>query len=474
MAWRHVVVGGGIAGYTCASTLAKRSSEQVLLVTCHPILKGVKMLRPLTKLLQDVTLRNITAAEVGKLYPNIVIWNDEMTRLLPETSEIELKSGRRVHFQQCCLAMGAAPVLIGNGQRNIIGLRDDVSVDHFQSAWEASSSIMVVGNGGIALELMSAWVRELKAAEKESSSSSSSSPSQRVRRKEKCIYWVIRENHIGNTFFDPSAAAFLIPELESYVKIRRSCHVVELKEKEKEKEKEKDEEKKDNEGTSTKKAGNGMMMEVTLSDGEVLLVDYVVSATGVHPRTFSCPTAMLGPTGGIEVDAMGRSRSFSCIFAAGDCADADALARCMPLGGSGNRGSLWFPLRTWGQGKTMGEQCARCMLDTPDEALTYSIFAHVTEFFEWKVVLLGLFDGRQPLHWDETIAPWSIRVLVSIVDGEYYVRVTLHEGRVVGAVLIGETDLEDTMENLILSGLDVSALGDDLLNPDFDLSDYFD
>jgi hypothetical protein len=59
--------------------------------------------------------------------------------------------------------------------------------------------------------------------------------------------------------------------------------------------------------------------------------------------------------------------------------------------------------------------------------------------------------------------------------------------RVVGAVLIGETDLEETFENLIMNGfimlellathskgIDVSALGVHLLDPDIDIEDYFD
>ncbi len=50
----------------------------------------------------------------------------------------------------------------------------------------------------------------------------------------------------------------------------------------------------------------------------------------------------------------------------------------------------------------------------------------------------------------------------------------LLNGRVQGAVLIGETDLEEVMENLILNQLDISQIKDDLLNPDIDIEDYFD
>lgn len=41
-------------------------------------------------------------------------------------------------------------------------------------------------------------------------------------------------------------------------------------------------------------------------------------------------------------------------------------------------------------------------------------------------------------------------------------------------MLIGETDLEETFENLILNRFDLSFLGDALLDPDLDLEDYFD
>ena len=55
-----------------------------------------------------------------------------------------------------------------------------------------------------------------------------------------------------------------------------------------------------------------------------------------------------------------------------------------------------------------------------------------------------------------------------------YIKLVLKRGRVQGAMLIGETGLEETFENLILGQLDVSALGASLLDPDIDLDDYFD
>ncbi len=56
--------------------------------------------------------------------------------------------------------------------------------------------------------------------------------------------------------------------------------------------------------------------------------------------------------------------------------------------------------------------------------------------------------------------------------GVEYVKLVMREGRLLGAVLIGETDLEETFENLILNQMDLSHLN--LLEPSVDLEDFFD
>ena len=40
--------------------------------------------------------------------------------------------------------------------------------------------------------------------------------------------------------------------------------------------------------------------------------------------------------------------------------------------------------------------------------------------------------------------------------------------------MIGESDLEETFENLILNGLDLSSYGPRILDPEVDLEAYFD
>jgi len=59
-------------------------------------------------------------------------------------------------------------------------------------------------------------------------------------------------------------------------------------------------------------------------------------------------------------------------------------------------------------------------------------------------------------------------------SSEEYVKLVTLRGKLVGALLIGDTDLEEVCENLILNGLDISGVGVDILNPEIDIADYFD
>lgn len=68
----------------------------------------------------------------------------------------------------------------------------------------------------------------------------------------------------------------------------------------------------------------------------------------------------------------------------------------------------------------------------------------------------------------------DIEIWTRMTTDVEYVKVVVYKGKVVGAMLIGDTGLEEVFENLILNMLDVSAIGIDLLNPSLDLEDYFD
>lgn len=87
-------------------------------------------------------------------------------------------------------------------------------------------------------------------------------------------------------------------------------------------------------------------------------------------------------------------------------------------------------------------------------------------FILMQVVLLGKYNA-QGLGADHEL-------MLRCTRGQEYVKVVMQNGRMMGAVLIGETDLEETFENLILNQMDLSSYGEDLLDPDIDIEDYFD
>ncbi|RXM92309.1 Pyridine nucleotide-disulfide oxidoreductase domain-containing protein 1 [Acipenser ruthenus] len=133
--------------------------------------------------------------------------------------------------------------------------------------------------------------------------------------------------------------------------------------------------------------------------------------------------------------------------------------------------SLWQQMRLWTQARQMGWYAAKCMAaDTLGQSIEmdfcFELFAHITKFFNHKVVLLGKYNA-QGLGRDHEL-------LLRCTKGHEYVKVVMQRGRMMGAVLIGDTDLEETFENLILNQMDLSAYGEDLLNPNIDIEDYFD
>jgi hypothetical protein len=68
----------------------------------------------------------------------------------------------------------------------------------------------------------------------------------------------------------------------------------------------------------------------------------------------------------------------------------------------------------------------------------------------------------------------NVEMWTRVTPGVEYVKVVVYKGKVIGALLIGDTDLEEVFENLILNRTDVSSYGIHMLDPAVDLEDYFD
>lgn len=473
-----VVVGGGIAGVSCAEALAVLSPDaSVLLVSASPLIKAATNVQPLTKYLVRFDVEEQDAACLMQRCPTVQVIHDEVVALHPgglDGGELLTSSGRRVSYGRVCVCAGAQPKPTLTHHPLVLTLRDTESVRTLQARVAGARRVLVVGNGGIATEL----VHEVRGVE---------------------VVWVVRHDHISAAFVDAGAAEFLMPaatqdgagkgEDDVAKPVVKRMRFTEARQ----------------HAAPSESAGAALGPDwharwqlqgldeskarplrveygcevahllpgddswpayAELTNGLTLGVDLVVSATGVVPNVQAFargnPTLRLHEDGGILVDEHMRS-SVAGVFAAGDACTADWA-----------QAKHWFQMRLWTQARQMGAYAARCMAADKKGAVNevlqdfcFEMFTHVTRFFGHKVVLLGLHNGQKLEHGD-----WEM--MLRAVKGKEYVKLVLQQGRVQGAVLVGDTDLEETFENLILDQVDVSHLGEDLLNPHVDVEDYFD
>ena len=91
--------------------------------------------------------------------------------------------------------------------------------------------------------------------------------------------------------------------------------------------------------------------------------------------------------GGLKVNDK-METSIKDVYAVGDAASASWILA-----------EHWFQMRLWNQASQMGDYAARSMWSSlQDEDISldfcFEMFAHITKFFNYKVILLGKFDAR--------------------------------------------------------------------------------
>ncbi|XP_055545605.1 pyridine nucleotide-disulfide oxidoreductase domain-containing protein 1 [Wyeomyia smithii] len=460
----YLVVGGGIAGVSCAEALVFLADpkDSIVLITESSLVKAATNAVSLGKVLTRFDVEEVEAASLNG--SNIRVIEDKLERIESEAHYVSTAGGSKINYRYLCLCLGARPKLIENvGENpNVIGIRDTESVQEFQKRVKNATRLAVVGNGGIASEL----VYEITGVE---------------------VHWIIKDEYISSTFVDSGAARFFQDRLsckgeqKSIVKRMRYS-----------------EEKAETSGSGKPGAAlgpdwhrtvdisgklkdvpasvkihyqtkivevipqsEGFPVQLRLSDGESLECDLVVSATGVTPlsKINSDRDFRLGPDNGLWVNwEMGTS--VDDVYAAGDvcCAGWEWA-------------SHWFQMRLWTQARQMGAMAARAMAakragETIYQDFCFEMFNHVTQLFGYQVVLLGRYNG-QGLN-DQ------YEVLLRMTPGLEYIKFVLVDGKLQGAMLIGETGLEETCENLILNQLDLTPYGEDLLDPNIEIEDYFD
>ncbi|CAD6997150.1 pyridine nucleotide-disulfide oxidoreductase domain-containing protein 1 [Ceratitis capitata] len=473
-----LVVGGGIAGVTCAETLALyHPEESIILLTESNIIKTIANLEPVARYLYKFDVKEHSLKEDNsdstKLAPAIVTIVDRLKNIDALKHCAHTNNGQIICYKFICLCTGAQPNLILSNNSRVIGIRDTDSVLTLQRRLKNAKSVVLLGNGGIASEL----AYELRGVE---------------------VHWVVKDSHIASTFVDPGAAHFFQESIrlkklnkdetckeisQSTTVIKRLRYAEDLPEELNEKLHEHGAAlgpdwhrnfnlRADTDGNIDTliihykshvkqiKEENDMLI-VSLSNGDPIKCDFLVSATGVEPNhnyTCSLPIS-LAADGGIAVNEM-METNVKNIYAAGDVCTS-----------SWDPAQHWFQMRLWTQARQMGCMAGRSMGAKLKNELIYQdfcfeLFGHVTQLFGFPVVLLGRYNG-QGLGTD-------YELLLRSTPEKEYIKFVLQRGRLRGAILIGNTELAETCENLILNAIDLTPYGDDILNPDIDIEDYFD
>ncbi|KAK9845833.1 hypothetical protein WJX81_003814 [Elliptochloris bilobata] len=446
---RCVVVGGGIAGVCCAEELCRlRPDYSVTLVSEDRTLKGVTNVVQLSQSVEefDVVERDLTTLPQR----NLRVVQARAAGLDLDARELRLQGGGGLPYDRLCLCVGATPRRLAEGP-NVLVLRDCDSVASLAARLNTARQVALVGNGGIALELAHA----LRGVE---------------------VVWVVRHGQIGDSFFDLDAAevegardehgeryghavgprwAHALPaggpggDAGGRLTLERDCEVVYL-----------------HTGSGCAQGTPVWPARLDLSNGRSYSVDLVISAIGVDARSAWLPLQLerCEDDGGILVDEELRT-SVPGVWAAGDCCTVRAEAQA----------PLWFQMRLWTQARQMGLYAAQGLAGGGGmlgAGLTFELFSHATRFAGLKVVLLGLYNGQKL----DAEPACDLISYSRATEGDQptFVRVLLLRGRMVGAVLVGETELEETFENLILDRLDLSGFGPALLDPDVELDHVFD
>lgn len=469
-----VVVGGGIAGVTCAETLAICCpNESILLITESSVIKTVANLEPVARYLHKFNVQERTLASTSLtghntfLGPAIITLVDQLKAVQTDQKYILTKQSKKINYEYLCLCTGGTPRLIEDNNLSILGIRDTDSVLALQEKLQTAKKIILVGNGGIASELS----HELQGVE---------------------VHWVVKDNHIASTFVDPGAAYFFQQKIDQRQQNENSGPVKSVVKRLRYDEMTTEDSghkrgaalgpdwhqhfdlKGSAEGTSKpvihfksliermEKASDGNTINVYLTTGEKINCDFIVSATGVKPRLdfIITPELKLDEEDcGVKVNEMMQT-SNEFVYAAGDVCTA-----------AWPHAEHWFQMRLWTQARQMGSMAGRSMAaafnkETIYQDFCFELFGHVTQLFGLPVVLLGRYNGQG--------MGTNYELLIRSTPGQEYIKFVIQDGRLKGAILIGNTELAETCENLILNGIDLTPFGDDILNPDIDIEDYFD
>jgi len=181
-----VVIGGGIAGVSCVEQILELNQHaDILLISASPVVKEAANVTKLSKTVQDFIVVEKSLKSFKDVHKSVKVIHDELESLLFEEQMVLTKGGTKYKYKKLCICTGGRPKLIYPDNPYVVGIRDTATVKEFSSKIAKAKKILLVGNGGIATEL----VHELSNM---------------------TIVWVVRDKSISARFLDAGAGEFIL------------------------------------------------------------------------------------------------------------------------------------------------------------------------------------------------------------------------------------------------------------------------
>lgn len=382
---KYVIVGGGAAGFTAATTIRKLDGDSRIVLIAEEE-HALYTRKSLPSFVEGHSSKDQLFLRTATHYQSqhIEIWAPlRATGLDVDDKVLTLSDGRRITYQKLLLAGGSKPRhwhVPGSHLDGVLPMRTLEQAETIAKRIAKAKHIVLIGGGFITL----GHIQALAAAGVATTV-------------------VIREPYYWSGVLDEESGLLL----QSFIDKAENVRVLYQ--------------------TAVEHVeGDGRVEGVLLSNGKRLPTDLLLTNIGVDPDIAWLQHTPLRQNGGIEVDAFLRT-SYDSIWAAGDIALFDDT-----LLGARHRLGNWD--NAVGHGEVAGHNMVSDQPKPFESLTTYS-----TSFFGTNISFVGDFHH----HARMTVIPRG-----SARSG-HYARLLLHDGRLVGATLINLFAERQPIEQLI-------------------------
>ena len=418
----YLLVGSGVAALSAAEAIRQADLQgEITMLSNDPFgyYSRPGLAYYLTGELDESMLFPYRAEDFQRLGIRFV--RGQVREVNPAQKTVTLESGFELHYDALLLATGSQAIPMKVPGANLRGVH---KLDHLEDARAILASAkrarhaVVTGGGVTALEL----VEGLKA---------------RGLR----VSFVFRNERYWPNVLDATESRLVEAALEREgVEIYRKTSVVEILSK------------------------GQQVAAVRLANGQTLKADLVAYAIGIAPRIELAQHAGIQCRRGILVDEFMRT-NLPDVYAAGDVAEVYD-----PKVGKYVIDSLWHPARQqgWVAGSNMAAHSIPYRRNLPYNVtrlagLTTTIIGTVGRGDDADLTSIARGDSQT----------WRELSDVIVAQNEFEVnriRLMLGNGRIVGAVVMGDQTLSPAIQSLILHGVDITPIQDRLLAPNVSIA----